>query len=68
MNKIIQKFDIAACAVGQARGAVGMPCADLSTQISESKKLLDEAHEKIMASGRELEAWRIAQRIKISQP
>lgn len=67
MNKVIQKFDIAACAVGQARGAVGMPCADLATQLAETKQLLEVAHQKIEESARELEAWRIAQRIKLKQ-
>lgn len=67
MNKVIKKFDIAACAVGQARGAVFMPCADLGTQLEETRKLLDAAHQKIEESARELEAWRIAQRVKLKQ-
>jgi len=61
MDKVIKKFDVAACAVGKARGAVFMPCADLGVQLTETQALLQEAAIKIDAAGMELRAWRFGE-------
>jgi len=61
MDKVIKKFDVAACAVGKARGAVLMPCADLGVQLTETQALLQEAAIKIDAAGMELRAWRFGE-------
>lgn len=65
MDKVIKKFDVAACAVGKARGAAFMPCADLSVQMSETETLLREAAAKIDAAGMELRAWRFGEMSKL---
>jgi len=67
MEKLVKKFDVAACAVGKARGAAFMPCADLSVQLGETRTLLQEAAEKIDAAGMELRAWRFGQLSKQKQ-
>lgn len=67
MEKLVKKFDVAACAVGKARGAAFMPCADLGVQLSETRTLLQEAAEKIDAAGMELRAWRFGQLSKQKQ-
>lgn len=61
MEKVTKKFDSAACAVGQARGVVFTPCANLSVQLEQGERLLKEALEKIEASGMELRAWRLGE-------
>lgn len=63
-RKVINKFDIAACAVGKARGAAFTPCANLGVQISETQKLLQEAADKIDAAEMELRAWRLGEMSK----
>ena len=67
MEKLVKKFDVAACAVGKARGAVFMPCSDLGVQLGETRTLLQEAAEKIDAAGMELRAWRFGQLSKQKQ-
>jgi len=67
MEKLVKKFDVAACAVGKARGAAFMPCADLGVQLGETRTLLQEAAEKIDAAGMELRAWRFGQLSKQKQ-
>jgi len=64
MEKVVHKFDVAACAVGKARGAVLMPCANLSVQMAETQALLQEAAQKIDLAGMELRAWRLGQMSK----
>ena len=63
-SKVMHKFDVAACAVGKARGAAFTPCANLSVQISETESLLREAAAKIDAAGMELRAWRLGEMSK----
>lgn len=65
MDKVIKKFDVAACAVGKARGAAFMPCANLSVQMAETQALLQEAATKIDAAGMELRAWRFGEMSKL---
>ncbi len=67
MEKLVKKFDVAACAVGKARGAAFMPCSDLGVQLGETRTLLQEAAEKIDAAGMELRAWRFGQLSKQKQ-
>lgn len=63
-NKVITKFDVAACAVGKARGAAFMPCHTHKMQIAETAKLLKEAAAAIDAASMELRAWRIAESLQ----
>lgn len=65
MEKVVKKFDVAACAVGKARGAAFMPCANLGVQMAETQALLQEAAQKIDAAGMELRAWRLGQMSKL---
>lgn len=66
-TKVIRKFDIAACAVGKARGATFIPCSDVGVQLKETESLLKEAAAKIDAAGMELRAWRFGQLSKQKQ-
>lgn len=66
-TKVIHKFDVAACAVGKARGATFIPCSNVGVQLKETESLLKDAAAKIDAAGMELRAWRLGQLSKQKQ-